>query len=238
MDTRCLGPVLLLTILVAASCERRAQTPPPATGGGPSPESSSVERRMAEHFVATSVMREALVHGDLDGFARAAAIIATESDSTTPSTKVRDAASRAREAKTLDAAANALGELGLACASCHREHGGPKAVPGEAPEAKKGIEAQMARHRWAAEVMWQGLISPSDEAWSKGTEVFATAPLVTSAVDPKAETAAQLSVLGVATRAHFLGEAAREAYTPEARAKALGEIYATCAECHRVAAAP
>ncbi len=230
---------LVVSIAAATACGRGGP-PPSAVGGGPATKSSApwdVREQMKEHFVAASGMRDALIRGDVDAFTSAAAVIATESERGATwgrSDAVRDAASRARMAETIPAAARALSDLAVACGDCHRARGKPKGAVPAPPPAFAGGNPVMARHRWAVERMWEGLSSPSDEAWKKGSDAFADAPLVGDAFAGRDPTV-QASAFALSARAHALGVRARTATATGDRANIFGEMFATCADCHSLA---
>lgn len=194
---------------------------------------------MSQHFVAASVMRDALVRGDLDAFHDASAQLAKKS-AEVPSPAwaehldaMNDAAVRAQQSDSIESAASALAAVGVACAQCHEDLGGPKVSAGTAPPSSGDVQSQMARHRWAVERMWDGLTAPSDDAWRKGSSAFADAPMVTD-IPRDADAGTQVAALTLALRAHALGDAARWADSRQDRAKALAQVYETCAGCHEV----
>ncbi len=193
---------------------------------------------MTTHFLAASVMLDALVRGDLDGYHGAAAVIAAEGEHGPPwsrSTSVREVAKRAGEATTVRAAADAVAELGVVCGDCHRSQGGPKLDIGAPPSAVATGSLRMARHRWAAETMWQGLMQPSDAAWKTGSEVFANAPLVLDAVAADEPMPKQLEAFTLAARASATAREASSAMDAGDRRRLFGELYTTCAGCHALA---
>lgn len=194
---------------------------------------------MTTHFVATSVMLATLVRGDLDGYHGAAAAVAKEGEHGPPwgrSTTIKDIAIRAGEATTVRDAADALAELGVACGDCHRSQGGPKLDIGAPPSAVTTGSLRMARHRWAGEKLWQGLMQPSDTAWKTGSEVFANAPLVLDAVDAEAPMPKQLDAFTLAARASAIAREASTATTSTERRRLFAELHTTCAGCHALAA--
>lgn len=203
------------------------------------PESSETKAKMTTHFLATSVMLAALVRGDLDGYHGAAAVVAKEGEHGPPwsrSTTVREIASRAGDATTVADAADALAELGAACGDCHRSQGGPKLDIGAPPSAVTSGSLRMARHRWAGEKLWQGLMQPSDAAWKTGAEVFANAPLVLDAVDAEAPMPKQLDAFTLAARASAIAREASSATARDDRRRLFADLYTTCAGCHALAA--
>lgn len=86
----------------------------------------------------------------------------------------------------------------------------------------------MQRHQWAADRLWEGLIGPSDAAWSRGIRMLAEAPL--HGTEPSWDTASDGDEL--ARRVHELGSEAASALLPHARATVYGEMLGLCADCH------
>jgi cytochrome c553 len=140
------------------------------------------------------------------------------------SARVADAALALAGAASLPAACRLEPRVAAACADCHRSTGALLAfdrVP-PAPPDDPELCARMARHQWAADRLWEGLVGPSDRAWSAGLEVFAAAPL------PSASDSAGVRLQGLARAA--LAALPRD--TPADRAKAYGEMLVTCTACH------
>lgn len=239
--------VVCMSLLSCASCAMscaRESARPVARGGGPPPGARqaapdwSLKSKMTGHFFASTVMLEALVRGNLDAYKSAAAVIASEGEhgpAWSRSTAVRDVANRAREVTTVAAAADAAAELAVTCGSCHLEEGGPKLAIDTPPAAVATGSLRMARHQWAAERMWLGLMQPSLEAWRTGSEVFVSAPLVLDAVPNDAPTAKQADAFTLSVRANAIARAATAATTTAERQRLFGDLYATCASCHALA---
>jgi cytochrome c553 len=173
------------------------------------------------------------VEGDLGRFTRAAIYIAENDigpsapETWKPyATALQQAAEQGRHAKSIEAAAAAVGQLGARCADCHRALGGPKFTLGEPPVQRAGVDAHMDRHQWAADRMWDGLIASATPVWIKGAEVMADARLTAEQVAPETP-----DIDAIARRVHFQANAAR--LLPEQQwGKAYGEFIATCALCH------
>lgn len=199
----------------------------------PEVRAAAQHANMDEHYLRALAMRRAAVNGDVKSFVGAAAYIAdNDIDSAAPESwkphakALRDSAEQARRAKTVDEAAGLLGQLGSRCADCHRALGGPEFTLDEPPPQASGVPNHMARHQWAADRMWDGLIAPSTRIWVKGADVMADARLTAEQVAP-----ATPDVDAIARRVHFQANAAR--LLPEERwGKAYGEFVATCAVCH------
>ena len=88
----------------------------------------------------------------------------------------------------------------------------------------------MVRHQWAAARMWDALSTPSEEAWLKGTEVMADAPLLpegvvgSRSVTPEAKKSAR--------SAHDIAEKARADRDLAKWTVSYQRFLATCAACH------
>jgi mono/diheme cytochrome c family protein len=84
----------------------------------------------------------------------------------------------------------------------------------------------MARHQWAADRMWEGLMAPSTKHWVQGADAMADAHLTADAVAPKTPEVDQIAhaVHFQANKARLLDEAQR--------GRAYSEFLVTCAACH------
>lgn len=237
---------------LAFGCERREPPPSPAASSptiesaeAPQPTSTTpseqqtptVQAKMAEHFGSSATMRRALVSGDLRAFRAAAATLSDKelsanlSDTWKPHLEdMRAAARRARDAKTMGTATRALADVGRACGGCHEKLGGPKLTVGAPPAGGSGAKPHMARHAWAAARLWEGLMAPSNESWTKGAEVFTDAPLAPEAVAGPQSVPPEVNEL--AKRAHQSGTRAHTAKDATARTKAVADVYGTCVGCH------
>jgi len=227
----------------SAAAPASAPAAPATASAAPAASAPAVtptpEAKMAEHFSSSAAMRDALVKGDLEAFRAAASTLSDKelsanlSDTWKPHLEgMRTAAKSARDAKTIEAGAKAFAELGRACAACHEKIGGPKKLEiGEAPPGGSGAKPHMARHHWAAARLWDGLMAPSQEAWTKGAEAFTDAPLVAEAVAGPKSVPPEIDEL--AKRAHAFGHDAHKAKDAAARAKAVADVYGTCVGCHK-----
>ena len=88
----------------------------------------------------------------------------------------------------------------------------------------------MVRHLWAADRMWEGLVGPSEAAWTAGAEAMAeTQPAMAGAL--RASVSGQgagvfLEELGL------LAQEAKDARGIDARADVYGRLLGTCDRCH------
>jgi hypothetical protein len=89
----------------------------------------------------------------------------------------------------------------------------------------------MARHHWALDAMWQGLIGPSKEAWIIGAEALAEAPLIPEVLAPGQSVPTEIGQL--AARVHTLGNEARDVSDASGiPGQIYGELLTTCETCH------
>ena len=195
------------------------------------PESPPKAVPMGDHFVQAGEIRDSLIAGELRYTKEPAQWLVdnlvTEDMPVrwrphVPS--VKRAAKQVVAAETIPDAAEAAGKLAAACGECHEATG----VQPKPPERRKPLEdettfAQMDRHAYAAERMWDGLIAPDEEAWKEGATIMGDAPLQGDA--------APESVASLATELHSLAKAAVD-LKPNARAKTYGAVIASCAACH------
>lgn len=219
--------------LVAPCTEPEEQVP---TLGAEQLALSSVDSRAPRqrastdkgHSAEATEMRRVAVASDLEALQREAARIAADSWSARLPPDLRQrlgparAAARAMlAAPSMGEAALALGQLGSACASCHRQMGAPAAAA--ATETTAGAASEMAAHGRAEEALWVGLAYPSDESWLRAARSLSSGPSLDSDV-------AEVSAL--ARRTSTLAQSALTTDTP--RAALYGMIVATCAECHEL----
>lgn len=215
-----------LTALVGADAPPAPQPSAEAPRELAKQQTQTTPAFMRDHAREAYEMRRAVIAGRFDQIHRVSAVMASDvwtknlrPDYLPHVTAVRKAAGAALDARSMQAAGAALGELGTACASCHREHGGP-AQPASVEPLASGV-GSMAYHAAAEQVLWEGLFTPSEASWKRGAERLAEAPELASDVDDVNALAGRLRDLGL--------EAARGA----PRADLYGGIMATCSTCHR-----
>jgi cytochrome c553 len=139
--------------------------------------------------------------------------------------EMQAAAAEAAAATDVSTAAAAVGQMALSCGACHSALGqGTQFAFMPQPE-EAGVQGHMARHAWALERMWRGLVGPSVESWMEGVGGLAESPLQGGTDDTRA--------LGL--RVHELGAQGGEAADPAARAAIYAELLTTCAGCHTAA---
>jgi mono/diheme cytochrome c family protein len=140
-------------------------------------------------------------------------------------------------APDLSSAAQSVAAVGLSCGDCHTQMrrgtapaAGQDALAWEGPP--EDLEQRMARHEHAAELLWRGLIDPSESAWLNGTVTLTRAPLHAPLRDGEVVSPAMAEQMEAI---RVLAKRARVASSHPDRASIYGELIARCAGCHFVA---
>jgi len=90
----------------------------------------------------------------------------------------------------------------------------------------------MKMHQWAADRMWDAVVSRSDELWKMGVEALSTASVAPTAL--KGEPSEGSKLEAVLTEYRSVAKIAGEAASADARVEALGKYLSTCIGCHQV----
>ena len=193
-----------------------------------------VRYHMARHFDDLRAVERLLVANKLDD-AKVRAFLLTK-PSTDPgmaqwevqSKRVIVAAVELTKAPDIDSACRSEARVAEACAECHAHtqtlpmFAATPAVPADFST----IETKMARHQWAVDRLWEGMVGASEGPWYAGLEVLATTPVPWAPADDAAGRAKHLRELASAAQAK------RTSDTLHDRAVSYGEIMITCANCH------
>jgi cytochrome c553 len=196
---------------------------------------------MYGHFGHASQVQSAVIAGDLEAVRSPAQWLAGHDEMAgLPQgaepylARLRRAAALAVDASDLSAAAAATADIGTACGACHGAFDvGPPFDPGvPPPDEGPPVVGHMMRHVWAADRMWEGLIGPSDAAWTAGARGLSEAPFEPTEVTQNAEL--QPTARDLARRVHELGVKAERSSDPEARGEIYGRLLAVCSRCHQL----
>lgn len=221
---------MLLLAVAAASCAPTAQAEP-AEFERP----DMVRYHMRQHFNDLRTIEKLLLAGELDA-AKALAYMLTLPISdpgmarwTAENRSVALIASELSRVRTIDEGLRTEARIGEACAGCHVATGRQPifATPSHAPREQPTVEAQMARHQWAVDRLWEGLVAGSDTHWRAGLYVVAMTPPPFAKLTAAPKRAAALQKLA---------RKALETYEkdpPAERARQYGELLVTCAGCHK-----
>jgi hypothetical protein len=216
---------IAVTLLGLAACR-------PAQQAGPSPV------RISHAFSPVCDPRVGIMRGNLAEAQRAARELADHctvqnapSALATDVATVTDLANRVATAPDLAAAARTTALLGNACGSCHLASSATitlavvtTPVPGDGPTS-----TQMRRHYWASERLWEGLIGPADDNWSRGAAALRDPTAYANIV--AAGTASPQTIERIAARLAEVGTRAQTAQGAD-RVAVYGEYLGACADCH------
>jgi cytochrome c553 len=207
-------------------------------GCGPQP-GPEVQPRMIGHYENVGRLYAEAAAGRLEGVrTEARELLARESGEGLPPKvasqveELRAFATLASRAPDLQSGASAVARVGAACGSCHKtmKKGPEYGTPAGPPAGETPVATRMIRHRWASELLWDGLVGPSDDSWRAGAGVLRDAPLFTDALTHDVEH--YDAVTKLAWTVHDVGARANSAGTQAARADLYGELLGTCAACH------
>lgn len=250
--------VLAAVVLVAGACsdsgERVASRGGEGTGDAPgeaSPNSAQsaydtarVVVHMGEHFWALGDAHDAAITGNLQGVREAAATLAShQPEASLPQVarphmvRFLERSRAAAEVESSSDAGLALSQLAASCGTCHQALDRPlPVVIEEDPDLQvdtdgdSGLEAGMSAHIRGADLLWEALVAPSEEAWAAGIELLADTEIAPEAVTTSEES--RRTVAGLLERLSGLAAAGRDASAAE-RPALYGALVTTCGECHR-----
>src|SRR4051812_3341410 len=187
---------LLVAWAACAACTPSEAATGPGSNGSASGSAISarferdmlVRFHMHENYGLVRAIDHLLVRGKLDEAKELARGLAASPDEpglsafAAQTAAVREQAAALTNATTAEAALRALTKAGAACASCHAASGTlpDLGTPPVAPPDRATIDARMARHRWATDRLWEGVMGLSDEAWTAGLDVLVATPLPAS----------------------------------------------------------
>jgi len=208
--------------------------PPKATPAVP----AETKTYMTDHYARVTTVQEAVIRGNLDEVREPARWIAEQQElAGLPATvqpqveEMKSAAKIAAEATDLRSAASATATIAVACGECHASMGiQPTLAPVLQTVKPEPVAAHMQDHLRATELLYDGLIGPSDQSWTKGAEALKVSPLTAKEL-PKDPKLAKEMRAGE-TEIHALADKARQSTDLAARAAIYGEFIASCAGCH------
>ncbi len=225
--------IWLFAILVAAS---PATATPVASKEAPTARFEHdmlVRMHMHENFGLVRAIERLLLRGKLEetrSLARSLAIAPDEPGLAAwakQTMRVRERAAELANAKTLDAGFVAESKLAIECANCHVATAATPAFgsPAEPPPDQDTVTARMARHLWAADRLWEGMIGPADDSWQAGLSILAQPPLAaTEMSDARGRFARQLQRLAATAR--------KSTSTDKERSATYAQLLTQCAACH------
>ena len=232
--------VLPLSLLALVACGGSGQPgAKPAESAAPPPAAAAAAKTyMTDHYSRVTTIQEAVIRGDLDVAREPARWIAEHQElaglpaAVQPQVDgMKNAAKAVGEAADLKSAASATATMAVACGKCHAAM---RIQPTLAPVAQtvkpESPANPMQDHLRAMDLLYDGLIGPSDESWTKGAEALKVSPL--TAKEPPKDPKLAEEMQAQETRIHALADRARQSTDLAARAAIYGEFIASCTGCH------
>jgi hypothetical protein len=194
----------------------------------------SLVDHMDDHRSRAHEVQAAVVHGDLSAARDPALWIAEHAEHPdlpqgvlSPVADMRAFARGVTRSASLQEASRCASEMASGCGRCHTAADVDVRVQdGAMPPGGRTPAAHMLRHAWAADRMWDGLLTPSDALWESGATALSENPLFLA----DEESGAEAGVL--AREIHLLGSEARRLQDPDRRAGIYGRLLGTCTRCH------
>lgn len=226
---------LVLALAAMTGCQCSATDEPGSAGAAPRRgDEIAVRFHMYRSFDLSRAIERLLVHGALDEARALARSLANTAEPPAmevwarETAVVRGRAAALADAPGIDEACRRAARLSEACATCHVAAAATPAFDAfaKAPPDQPTVDARMARHRWAVDRLWEGMVGNADRPWQAGLDVLA----VTALPFPVAPG----DRAGLASRLQQLADQARHRRlaTPAERAQVYGEVLVTCAACH------
>ncbi len=222
------------TASAAASTPPRSVDAAAAPATAPIPETE--REHMQGHFEAVRDAERAVIRGDLATARDRGSWIAEHAEHPALADwqpYVEDVRAAGRElaaASDLAMAAPRVAVLARRCAACHEARAAIVTFDWEPePAADSTLASVMARHRWAAERLWEGVVGPSDARWSEGATSLAAVTFDTMLVGKPGDTS---RLRDIATTITVLARKAIRTEDPVARVALYGALLQTCASCH------
>ena len=197
----------------------------------------TIEERMKDHDKRGEALRDDAARGDLGAVKRdASALARLRFDGALDAAwnekidAMNAVAASVADSPDLATAVQGIATLAKACGDCHSTRGGPSPMTREPGVAGSGARPTMVRHAWAATELWDGLVVPSNEAWTRGARELSEPSLAPELLTPGKSPVPRVEELIEAVRA--LARQAEKVREVDERATVYGEVLGTCAECH------
>jgi len=187
-----------------------------ATPAEPAAPAVDVAKHMHEHLARVTTMQEAVIRGDIEAAVEPARWIAdtrrrpvcrrpgSRAGGHEEAGRGRGRSQRSQERRH----GHGHGDLVLRHVPRGRQdHRGHPEAP--KPVAEAGVSAHMMEHQWATDLLYQGLVMPSEERWQKGLTAMEGTPL--SEKDLPKDAALTKEIVALEKRVHEMAGKAKTA---------------------------
>jgi cytochrome c553 len=192
---------------------------------------------MREHFLRGAAIRDAVIRADLEGVRAPAKWLADHPQEDLPESaqpnilEMRRLAAEVAAAKDLPQAAHGVARLAAACGSCHVAIEVTPTLVAAFPRGEdETLKGEMKKHYRAADLLYRGLVVPSEHSWNSGAKALAGDP---AELELRRGPGAKPEIETLARRLHDLAEEAGKAGDPKARTEVYGRMLETCSDCHK-----
>ena len=231
--------LLVLPVVVALGCGG-AEKPPaeqPKPAEAPAPV-ADVSKQMHENLTRVTTMQEAVIRGDMEAAVEPARWIADQQPTAgLPAGQeavledMKKQAAVVAEAKDFKNAATATAMVISYCGTCHAAAKIEPAILEPPKPASEGpVAAHMVEHQWATDLMYQGLVMPSQQRWQRGLEAMRGTPL--GEKDLPKDAKLTMEVAALEKRVHEMAAKSVEPLDLGTKVAFYGEYIAGCAGCH------
>lgn len=207
-----------------------------SAGSAAAPVAETEREHMQEHFEAVREAERAVIRGDLATARDRGRWIAEHAEHPALAEwqpyveAVRAAGRELAAASDLAMAAPRVAVLAQRCAACHEERAAIVTFDWEPePPVATTLASVMARHRWAAERLWEGVVGPADARWSEGATSLAAVSFDTVLLGERGDAS---RLRDIATKVKLLAGEAIRTEDHAKRVELYGQLLQTCASCH------
>jgi cytochrome c553 len=192
---------------------------------------------MREHFLLGAAIRDAIIRADLEAVREPATWLADHPQDDLPKSaqpqirEMQRLAAEVAKASDLAQAARGMARLAAACGSCHSAVDATPTLTAAMPRGEdESLAGHMRKHHRAADLLYRGLVVPSNQSWNRGADALTGDPVELAL---KRESTPQPEIEALARQLHDLAQQARKAEAPRSRSEIYGQMLATCSRCHR-----
>ena len=193
---------------------------------------------MREHFSKGAAIRDAVIRADLAGVRAPAKWLADHPQDDLPESaqpnilEMRRLAAEVAAAKDLPQAARGVARLAAACGACHTAIDVTPTLMAAMPRREdETLAGHMRKHYRAADLLYRGLVVPSEHSWNTGAAALAGDP---TELELRRGPTARPEIEALAKRLHGLAQEAGKAGNPKARSEVYGRMLETCSDCHKL----
>jgi hypothetical protein len=233
--------LLVLPVVIALGCSGAQQAPAEqAKPAEPAAQAADVAKTMHENLARVTTMQEAVLRGDIEAAVEPARWIADQQPTAgLPAGQgpvladLKKSAAVVAEAKDFKNAATATAMVISYCGTCHATAKVSPAVAEPARPAADGpLATHMVEHQVATDLLYQGLVMPSEERWQKGLAAMAGTPLAEKDLPKDAKLTKE--IVALEKRVHEMATKAKSATDIGTKVAFYGEYIGGCAGCHEL----